>query len=108
LKQRDIKKYKKKAGMEASSSDEENKEDEKAKVSSDDENKYDNEEEGGEWVTVENLYSHISGGATLLMGNEDNLLFTEGAEPVKQEETQDQVNEVTEQVQSLSPFATPS
>jgi len=67
--------------MEASESDEEVKEDEKANESSENEDKYDNEEEGGEWVTVENLYAHISGGAVHLMGNEDNLLFTEGAEP---------------------------
>jgi len=39
--------------------------------------KFDNEEEGGEWVTVENLYKHISGGNTLnLIDNPDNLLFT--------------------------------
>ena len=38
----------------------------------------DNEEDGGEWVTSENLYSHISGGATQnLMDALDNALFTE-------------------------------
>lgn len=45
--------------------------------SEDDENKYDNEEEGGQWVTDENLYSHIGGaeGQNLIEMN-DNLLFT--------------------------------
>ena len=41
-----------------------------------DSDRIDNEEEGGEWVTEENLYKHISGGATnSLLENEDNLLF---------------------------------
>ena len=47
---------------------------------SEDENKYDDEEEGGQWVTAENLYSHIGGAdGQNLMENNDNLLFTQGA-----------------------------
>jgi len=45
---------------------------------SDDSDIIDNEEEGGEWVTSKNLYSHIGGAdANNLMENQDNLLFTQ-------------------------------
>jgi|TARA_B110000285_G_C15084698_1_gene595488 hypothetical protein len=45
---------------------------------SDDSDVIDNEEEGGEWVTAGNLYSHIGGAnANNLMENQDNLLFTQ-------------------------------
>lgn len=45
--------------------------------SSEDEDKFDDEIEGGEWVTEENIHKHISGGNTQsLMENADNLLFT--------------------------------
>jgi len=73
LKERDVKKYKPL---------EEQKEEEVKAVavpdsSSDDEDKFDNEEDGGEWVTDTNLYSHLSGGTSQnLMENLDNLLFT--------------------------------
>ena len=52
------------------------KEDKKEEIESDDENKFDNEEEGGEWVTTDNLYSHIGGAGGNLLENKDNLLFT--------------------------------
>lgn len=42
-----------------------------------DNDEFDDEIEGGEWVTIDNLHKHISGGGNTknLMENQDFLLF---------------------------------
>ena len=51
-----------------------------------DDNKIDDEETGGQWVTQDNLYSHIGGAdAFNLMANDDNSLF----KPKGEEENKD-------------------
>ena len=60
----------------------------------------DDEIEGGEWVTVENLYKHISGGnGNNLMDNEDNLLFVDGKEAGAEEEQDSENKEQSEIVE---------
>ena len=63
---------------------------------SDDSDKFDNEEDGGEWVTDQNLYSHIGGAdASDLMENQDNSLFTQiKTGNTNPEETKDEAQEV--------------
>jgi hypothetical protein len=45
-------------------------------VRPEDDSDYDDEEEGGQWITEENLYSNIGGAAGNLLMNNDNELFT--------------------------------
>jgi len=55
----------------------------------------DNEEEGGEWVTATNLYSHIGGAnANNLMENQDNLLFTQIVDGQNRKENPEAEDEV--------------
>ena len=42
---------------------------------SDKSSEWDDEEEGGTWITAENLYSNIGGAAGNLLVNNDNELF---------------------------------
>ena len=78
---------------------------------SDDPDKYDNEEEGGQWVTADNLYSHIGGADSHnLMENQDNLLFTQGAVAAAPKTAEDDKTETEEKTaeaeenKTLSPF----
>ena len=53
---------------------------------------YDDEEEGGQWITEDNLYSNIGGAAGNLLMNNDNDLFTSSnAKPAgEQSQTEEQ------------------
>ena len=44
-------------------------------VRPEDDSEYDDEEEGGQWITEDNLYSNIGGAAGNLLQNNDNALF---------------------------------
>lgn len=96
MNERDVEKYTKKVETPEDDKQEEVKEEEEPvekEESSDDQ--FDNEVDGGEWVTMENLYKHISGGNTQdLLENADNLLFAgtsafETLAPVEDEEIKD-------------------
>ena len=99
LKDRDIKKVLKKqenkdTKIVTNVSPEEEQKAEEPEATTSDEDKFDDEEEGGEWVTTDNLFKHISGGtSTNLMENQDNLLFTQGAEAKEPEQTEDDKTE---------------
>lgn len=49
---------------------------------------FDDEEEGGQWITQENLYSNIGGAAGDLLQNNDNEMFkvNKPLEPLEGEE----------------------
>lgn len=84
---------------------------------SEDSDAIDNEEDGGEWVTSKNLYSHIGGvDANNLMENQDNLLFTQIVDgqdrkenPETEEETKTEAQPEGEAPKTdvASPFAAP-
>ena len=82
-------------------------------VDSEDADIIDNEEEGGEWVTATNLYSHIGGAnANNLMENQDNLLFTQivdgenRKENPEAEEAKTEAQPAEEEASKADPFKT--
>lgn len=50
-------------------------EEDMAVVAKSESSEFDDEEEGGKWITEENLYSNIGGAAGNLLLNNDNALF---------------------------------
>ena len=64
---------------------------------SDNSDKYDDEETGGQWVTSDNLYSHVGGASAFnLMANEDNRLFETRQEPPHPENPENQPEDAKE------------